>query len=135
MIMATTVELDETRAFSAVGRRGPLSVEVLEGTVHVTIEGDPLDRILESGEVVVSERGRRVAATGLASGRVRVTLLERPRRRFGLGGGEGFVRHLLGAALIVTVWVSLWTWVTVGVVAPLSVIVPRPAAVEHANRS
>ncbi len=29
-------------------------------------------------------------------------------------------RNLLGGFIIVAVWLSLWTWVTVGVVQPLS---------------
>ncbi|HEX7487367.1 MAG TPA: hypothetical protein VF341_00550, partial [Anaeromyxobacteraceae bacterium] len=52
----------------------------------------------------------------------------RPLTRFAARGGRGFARHLLGGTLIIAVWLSLWTWVAVGVAAPLSTIPAASAA-------
>ncbi len=45
------------------------------------------------------------------------------------------VRDLLGGALILVVWASLWAWVAAGVAAPLSRargdLVPTPAALHE----
>jgi hypothetical protein len=40
----------------------------------------------------------------------------------GIHAGDGWrlLRNLLGGLVIVAIWLSLWTWVTVGVVRPLS---------------
>ncbi len=44
------------------------------------------------------------------------------------------VRDLLGGALVLAVWLSLWSWVAVGVVGPLShataAVRDRPRAME-----
>ncbi|BDG04877.1 hypothetical protein [Anaeromyxobacter oryzae] len=41
------------------------------------------------------------------------------------------LRDLLGGLLIVAVWLFLWGWVAVGVVAPLGRTSGRPAAAER----
>ena len=136
--MATTMEvvaLDSSRAWSAVAQRAPLEVEVLEGTVYLTVEGDANDHVIAAGEVFHGPPGRRIAAMGLSPSRIRVSPAARPFARFAGRGGRGFARHLLGGTLIVAVWLSLWTWVAVGVVAPLSAVQPAPSAAWLANGS
>ena len=123
--MATTMEvvaLDSSRAWSAVAQRAPLEVEVLEGTVYLTVEGDAIDHIISEGDHYQGPPGRRIAAMGLSPSRIRVSGTARPFERFAARGGRGFARHLLGGTLVVAVWLSLWTWVAAGVVAPLSTI-------------
>jgi hypothetical protein len=125
MAMATDIEvvaLDESRAWSAEPWGGPLKVEVLEGVVLVTLEGDETDHVLGAGEVLDGPPRRRVAAMGLSPSRIRVTApaaLPTFARLAGRNVGQ-LARHLLGGALVVAVWVSLWTWLAVGVVGPLS---------------
>jgi hypothetical protein len=127
--MATRMEvaLDRSRAWSAVARRDPMEVEVLDGVVLLTVEGDADDHVISKGAVYQGPPGRRIAAMGLSPSRIRVsgTARVRPARpfeRFAGRGGRGFARHVLGGTLIVAVWLSLWTWVAAGVVAPLSTI-------------
>ena len=136
--MATTTEtvaLDISRAWSAEARRAPLEVEVLEGTVLLTAEGDAIDHVMEAGELYRSPTGRRIAAMGLSPSQIRVSPAARPFERFAARGGRGFARHLLGGTLIVAVWLSLWTWVAAGVVAPLSAIPTTPSTAELAKGS
>ena len=122
--MMDVVALDPTRAWSATGRGGPLAVEVLEGTVLLTVEGDPRDRVLSAGELFQGPAERRVAATGLSPSRIRVIsrVAPPPFARLAVRDGRQLARHLLGGALIIAVWLSLWTWVAVGVVRPLSAV-------------
>ena len=125
--MATKMEvaLDSSRAWSAEARRNPTEVEVLEGTVFLTVEGDASDHVISAGGVYQGPAGRRIAAMGLSPSRIRVSgtaRTARPFERFAVRGGRGFARHLLGGTLIVAVWLSLWTWMAAGVVAPLSTI-------------
>jgi len=123
------VALDSSRAWSAKARRDPMQVEVLEGTVFLTVEGDVNDHVISAGGVYQGPPGRRIAAMGLSPSRIRVSGTGRgtgrPFERFAARAGRGFARHLLGGTLVVAVWLSLWTWVAAGVVAPLS---PIPAA-------
>ena len=126
--MAANMEvlaLDGSTAWSAVRWAGPLALEILEGTVLVTVEGDVTDHVLAAGEVFVGPPRRRVAATGISQSRIRVSPAELPtlERLAGRRGGQ-IARHLFGGALILAVWLSLWTWVTVGVVGPLSRMPP-----------
>jgi len=116
------VALDSSRAWSAEAQRDPMEVEVLAGTVHLTVEGDAIDHVMQAGQIYRGPPGRRIAATGLSPSRIRVPGAARPFERFAARGGRGFARHLLGGTLIVAVWLSLWTWVAAGVVAPLSTI-------------
>ena len=129
--MATRMEvaLDSSRAWSAKPQRNPMEVEVLQGTVFLTVEGDLNDHIISAGDVFQGPVGRRIAAMGLSPSRIRVSGTGRagrgtgrPFERFADRAGRGFARHLLGGTLIVAVWLSLWTWVAAGVVAPLSTI-------------
>jgi len=136
--MATKMEvaLDSTRAWSAEAQRKPMEVEVLQGTVFLTVEGDAIDHIISAGDVYQGPPGRRIAAMGLSPSRIRVsgTAPARPFERFAARGGRGFARHLVGGTLILAVWLSLWTWVAAGVVAPLSTI-PTAAAAAAATSS
>ncbi|HEX7622332.1 MAG TPA: hypothetical protein VF400_02095, partial [Anaeromyxobacteraceae bacterium] len=59
----------------------------------------------------------------------------RPFDRFAARGGRGFARHLLGGTLILAVWLALWTWVAVGVAAPLSTIPTASSAAVLVNDS
>jgi hypothetical protein len=126
MATKTVVALDSSRAWSAKARRDPTQVEVLEGTVFLTVEGDATDHIISAGGVYQGPPGRRIAAMGLSPSRIRVSGTARgtarPFERFAVRGGRGFARHLLGGTLIVAVWLSLWTWMAAGVVRPLSTI-------------
>ena len=116
-----TVELSESTAWSAEGRGGPVAVEVLEGTVLVTMERDRRDRVLSAGERFLGLPRRRVAAAGLGPSRIRVTLPRpAPLARFAARAGGRQARHLLGGALIVAVWLSLWAWMAAQVAAPLA---------------
>lgn len=118
-----TVELSESTAWSAEGRGGPVAVEVLEGTVLLTVERDWRDRVLSAGERFVGPPRRRVAAAGLGPSRIRVTLPHPALlARFAAREGGRQARHLFGGALIVAVWLSLWAWMAVGVVGPLSAV-------------
>ena len=38
------------------------------------------------------------------------------------GGSWRLLRNLLGGLLIVAVWLSLWAWMAIGVVGPLSAV-------------
>jgi hypothetical protein len=51
------------------------------------------------------------------------TAYETPLRLFRTDGWR-LLRNLLGGALILAVWLALWTWLAAGVVRPLS-SVPR----------
>lgn len=139
--MATAMEtrmevaLDRSRAWSAVARRDPLEVEVLDGEVLLTVEGDANDHVISAGDVYQGPPGRRIAAMGLSPSRIRVSGTARPLERLAARGGRGFARHLLGGTLILAVWVSLWTWVAAGVVAPLSSIPTAPSAAMLSNGS
>lgn len=118
-----TVELSESTAWSAEGHGGPVAVEVLDGTVLVTVERDLRDRVLSAGERFLGPARRRVAAAGLGPSRIRVTLPRpAPLARFAARAGGRQARHLLGGALILAVWASLWAWMAVGVVGPLSAV-------------
>ncbi len=142
--MATAMEkklevaLDSSRAWSSK-QRDPMQVEVLEGTVFLTVEGDARDHVISAGDVYQGPPGRRLAAMGLSPSRIRVSGTARgtarPLERFAARGGRGFARHLLGGTLIVAVWLSLWTWVAAGVVAPLSTIPTASSAATSPNRS
>ncbi|HYS80937.1 MAG TPA: DUF2917 domain-containing protein [Anaeromyxobacteraceae bacterium] len=145
--MATAMEkklevaLDSSRAWSSK-QRDPMQVEVLEGTVFLTVEGDARDHVISAGDVYQGPPGRRLAAMGLSPSRIRVSGTvrgasgaARPFERFAGRGGRGFARHLLGGTLIVAVWLSLWTWVAAGVVAPLSTIPTASSAATSPNRS
>lgn len=114
--MASNVELvalDESRAWSAVGRGGPVGVEVLEGTVLLTVEGDRADHVLSAGDAFGSPARRRLAATGVSPSRIRVTVPEELPILARLAGRDvgRLARHLLGGALALAVWLSLWAWV------------------------
>ncbi|HEX7488821.1 MAG TPA: DUF2917 domain-containing protein, partial [Anaeromyxobacteraceae bacterium] len=64
MATATTkmeLALDSSRAWSAEAQRDPPQVEVLEGTVFLTVEGDANDHILSAGAVYQGPPGRRIA--------------------------------------------------------------------------
>jgi len=51
------------------------------------------------------------------------------------GDGRRLLRNLSGGLLVVAVWLSLWAWVAVGVVRPLSTIAPAaPAPAALAGR-
>lgn len=118
------VALDTSRSWSTVSRGSP-TVEVLGGTVLVTVEGDAADHILASGDVFTGPPRRRIAATGLSRSRIRVSAPELPALAWLAARHTGpLARHLLGGALILAVWLSLWTWVAIGVAAPLSTV-PR----------
>jgi hypothetical protein len=137
--MAANIEvvaLDETRAWSGEGRSGPLAVEVLDGMVILTVEGDAEDHVLGAGDVFEGPPRRLVAATGLSRSRIRVTSpAELPTfTRLAARNAGQLARHLLGGALILAVWLSLWTWVAVGVVGPLSAMPPdQPDAARIAS--
>jgi len=135
--MATRMEvaLDRSRAWSAVPRRETMDVEVLDGEVLLTVEGDANDHVISAGDVYQGLPGRRIAAMGLSPSRIRVSGTARPFERFAARGGRGFARHLLGGTLILAVWLSLWTWVATGVVAPLSSIPTAPSAALLSNGS
>jgi F0F1-type ATP synthase membrane subunit a len=45
---------------------------------------------------------------------------EYPLRRLGQTDGWRLYRNLLGGALILAVWLALWTWFAAGVVRPVS---------------
>lgn len=47
----------------------------------------------------------------------------------GIQAGDGWrlARNLLGGLLIAAVWLSLWAWVAVGVLRPLSTVSGGPA--------
>jgi hypothetical protein len=123
------VALNESLAWSAEGRGGPVGVEILDGTVLLTVEGDSTDHILSRGEAFESPARRWVAAAGLSPSRIRVTVPEELPILARLAGHDAgrLARHLLGGALVLAVWVSLWTWVAMGVVGPLSTL-PQPDA-------
>jgi len=125
--MAANMEvlaLDGSTAWSAVRWAGPLALEILEGTVLVTVEGDVTDHVLAAGEVFEGPPRRRVAATGITQSRIRVSPeLPTFARLAGRRPGQ-IARHLFGGALILAVWMSLWTWLAVGVVGPLSRSMP-----------
>ncbi len=117
--------LDSSRAWSADSRRAPFDLEVLEGSVLVTVEGDISDRVLASGDVFRSPRRGRVAATGLSPSRIRVTGATTrvpPFAGLAARNASRTARNLLGGTLILAVWFSLWAWVAVGVVRPLSAV-------------
>jgi|SRR6266568_7482875 len=130
--MATRMEvaLDSSRAWSAEAQRKPMEVEVLQGTVLLTVEGDAIDHIILAGDHYQGPPGRRIAAMGLSPSRIRVsgTAPAPPLERFAARGGRGFARHLLGGSLIIAVWLSLWTWVAAGVVAPRSTTPTAPSS-------
>jgi ferric-dicitrate binding protein FerR (iron transport regulator) len=118
------VELDVSRAWSARRRSGPVRVEVLDGTVHLTVEGDPADHVLQAGDAFEGPQRRWVVAAGLSPSQVRVSsppALPTLARVASRNAGR-LARHLLGGTLIVAVWLSLWTWLAVGVVGPLSTV-------------
>ena len=73
--MATRMEvaLDSSRAWSAKPQRNPMEVEVLQGTVFLTVEGDLNDHIISAGDVFQGPVGRRIAAMGLSPSRIRVS--------------------------------------------------------------
>jgi hypothetical protein len=130
--MASNVELvrlDRSRAWSAVGRGGPVGIEILEGTVLLTVEGDPTDHVLSAGDAFASPARRRVAATGVSPSRIRATVPDELPVLARLSGRDAgrIARHLLGGALVLAAWVSLWTWMAMGVVGPLSTL-PEPGA-------
>jgi hypothetical protein len=142
--MATKMEvaLDRSRAWSAVAKRDSMEVEVLDGEVLLTVEGDANDHVISAGDVYQGPAGRRIAAMGLSPSRIRVSGTARrvsgaarPFERFAARGGRGFARHLLGGTLIVAVWLALWTWVAAGVVAPLSAIPAARSAAMSSNGS
>ncbi len=135
--MATKMEvaLDSSRAWSAEAQRFPMEVEVLQGTVFLTVEGDAIDHVISAGDVYQGPAGRRIAAMGLSPSRISITPAPRPFARFAARGGRGFARHLLGGTLVVAVWLSLWTWVAAGVVAPLSTIPAARSAAMSSNGS
>lgn len=45
------------------------------------------------------------------------------------------VRDLLGGALVLAVWLSLWSWVAVGVVGPLSSATSRATGTQATERT
>src|SRR6266567_4712340 len=103
--------LDSSRAWSADSRRAPFDLEVLEGSVLVTVEGDISDRVLASGDVFRSPRRGRGATTRVP-----------PFAGLAARNASRTARNLLGGTLILAVWFSLWAWVAVGVVRPLSAV-------------
>jgi hypothetical protein len=119
------VRLDASKAWSVKARRGPVEIEVLQGRVLVTLEGDAADHVLSAGDVFSASRGR-VAATGLGPSLIRASARSpaafAPFARQARRDGRGLARHLLGGTFIIAVWVSLWAWVAVGVVQPLSTV-------------
>lgn len=118
------VALDVSRAWSAEAHGAPVEVEVLEGSVLVTMEGDPADHVLGAGERFFSLPRGRVAATGLAPSRVGVQggrggrVFPAPLAAFARIDVRRLVRHALGAALVLAVWLSLWVWVATTVARP-----------------
>ncbi len=42
-------------------------------------------------------------------------------------------KNLLGGAIILAVWLALWTWLALGVVRPLSGVTARPSAASVAE--
>src|ERR1700694_1234890 len=65
------VEMDRSRAWSAVAKRVPMEVEVLDGEVLLTVEGDANDHVISAGDVYQGPAGRRLAARGVAPRRGR----------------------------------------------------------------
>ena len=54
-----------------------------------------------------------------------------PFSRFSTPDAWRLLRNLLGGAVILAVWLALWTWLAAGVVRPLAAV-PRLVA-EHAS--
>lgn len=67
-----TLELPDSRAWSAVVGRGGATVRCAAGSVWVTREGDPEDRVLGPGQTFRSEAPGRLAL--LAMGRARAVV-------------------------------------------------------------
>lgn len=67
------VALGPTRAWSFEVRRDPIQIEVLEGEVMVTFEGDPVDHVLAKGAVFTAARRGRVAVAAFRPSRFSVT--------------------------------------------------------------
>ena len=68
--------------------------------------------------------------------KIMTTVTEYPFRRLSRADGWRVFRNLVGGALILAVWLALWTWLAAGVVRPLSSVprlqVERAAVAERA---
>lgn len=67
------VALGAAQAWSFVARRRPVRIEVLEGEVMVTFEGDPTDHILPKGAFLTRSARGRVAVAAFRRSRFSVT--------------------------------------------------------------
>jgi len=67
------VALGVNHAWSFDVRRDPMKLQVLEGKVMVTFEGDPVDHVLEPGAVFTTPRRGRVAVAAFRPSRFSVT--------------------------------------------------------------
>ncbi len=70
------LELADGVAWSRRAGRGGATVRCLDGSVWLTREGDPEDRVLETGQAFRSERRGRIAVLALGSARVVVSMGE-----------------------------------------------------------
>lgn len=66
------VALGVTHAWSRYVRRRPIQIEVLEGEVMVTFEGDPTDHILRPGSAFTTSGRGRVAVAAFRPSRFSV---------------------------------------------------------------
>jgi hypothetical protein len=64
------LELPDSVAWSARVRRGGATVRCAAGSVWLTREGDPEDRVLEAGQVFRSEKPGRIAVLALGPARL-----------------------------------------------------------------
>ncbi len=67
------LELPDSVAWSGRVRRGGATVRCAVGSVWLTREGDPEDRVLEAGQVFRSEKPGRIALLALGPARVVVS--------------------------------------------------------------
>jgi hypothetical protein len=67
------VALGGTHAWSFEVRRHPMKLQVLEGEVMVTFEGDPMDHVLAQGALFTTPRHGRVAVAAFRPSRFSVT--------------------------------------------------------------
>ncbi len=66
------VALGPARAWSFDVRREPIRIELLEGEVMVTFEGDPVDHVLSQGAVFQTSRRGRIAVAAFRPSRFSV---------------------------------------------------------------
>jgi DUF2917 family protein len=67
------VALGVTHAWSFDVRSHPMRIQLLEGEVMVTFEGDPVDHVLTQGAVFTTPRRGRVAVAAFRPSRFSVT--------------------------------------------------------------